>query len=311
VDVRELRYFVALAEERHFGRAAERLYIAQSGLSRAIRRAEDELGIALFARNRRHVELTEAGAALLERAYGVLSDFEEVQAIAEAARGGLVGTLSLAISPAARYGVVPELLRDFADAFPDVRIVRREQLGAAIAEELLAGTLDLGIACGAPEREGLRRERLSRRELRLLVPVGDPLCGAGRGVALPRLGAGRLLLDAELAELGSAACATQGMALAPQPAPCPAPATALVRNAVVVDYDEGLRRVLRDEGALLSARTFLGGAPRGVSALGLDPPLTMALELVARAGEPTPVVTRFADLARRVTARQQHDAAAG
>lgn len=107
MDLRELRYFVALAEEQHFGRAAERLYIAQSGLSRAIQRAEEELGVELFTRTRRHVELTAAGAALLERTRDVLSSFEEVRSIAEAARAGMVGTLTAATSPAARYQVAP------------------------------------------------------------------------------------------------------------------------------------------------------------------------------------------------------------
>ncbi|HVR05811.1 MAG TPA: LysR family transcriptional regulator, partial [Solirubrobacteraceae bacterium] len=261
MDLRELRYFVALAEERHFGRAAERLYIAQSGLSRAIQRSEDELGVALFARNRRHVELTQAGSALLERAYGVLSDFAEVQAVADATRRGLLGTVALANSPAARYELMPELLRAFADALPDVRVTRREQLGAAIAEGLVADELDVAIACGVPARAGLRRETLRDVELHLLLPAGHPLARRGR-VAPVRLAGERVLLDAELAAAPPAQIARLYGA----------------RGLDVADHDEGLQHVRSGGHALLSARGFLGGPPDGVAALGLAPPARVALE---------------------------------
>lgn len=274
MDVRELRYFVALAEERHFGRAAERLYIAQSGLSRAIRRVEDELGLELFSRTPHEVELTDAGTALLERAYGVLSDFEEVQAVAGAARLGLVGTLSLASSPAARYTVLPGLLGSFGEAFPDVRVVRREQLGATIVQELLAGALDVGIACGAPAVAGLRRTVLHELELCLLLAAEDRLALAGEAVELARLGQAPLLLDSEIA-------ASPGLRPGPE----------------VVDHDAGLRRVLEGEGALLSARTFLGGAPSGVALVDLDPPVTVALELLYRDEPPGAILARFLGVA--------------
>jgi DNA-binding transcriptional LysR family regulator len=285
MDVRELRYFVALAEERHFGQAAERLYIAQSGLSRAIRRVEGELGFPLFSRTPRHVELTDAGTTLLERAYGVLSDFDEVQAVADAARLGLLGTLSLASSPAARYAGLSDLLGAFGESFPDVRVLRREELGSAIVDELLAGALDVAIACGAPARPGLLRAPLQELELRLLLPAEDPAALAGERVALARLERTPLVLDAELADADwrGLARSLRGLLDRLQPP--------------VVDYDDGLRRVLAGEGALLSARTFLGAAPSGVALVGLDPPARVALELLHRAEPPQPALARFLELA--------------
>jgi DNA-binding transcriptional LysR family regulator len=294
MDLRELHYFVALAEERHFGRAAERLYIAQSGLSRAIRRAENELGVALFSRTRRHVELTAAGTALLEHAQGVLRTFEEVRTVAEAARAGLVGTFSVATSPVARYQVAPPILRRFASACPGVRLIRREQLAGEIVEDLLGDALDVGIAFCAPRCEGLRREPLQDVELRVLVPADHPLAGHGR-VALSELRDERFLIHAKILASGSTAFAEPIFAAAGfQPTYVPD----------TVDHDEDLHGVRRGDGVVLSGRTFLGEPPPGIAILGLEPPTTLPLELVLRAGEPPAIVSRFIELAREVAIEQ-------
>jgi DNA-binding transcriptional LysR family regulator len=295
MDLRELRYFVALAEERHFGRAAERLYIAQSGLSKAISRAEQELGVELFARTRRHVELTAAGEALLERAYDVLKAFEEVRATAESARMGLAGKLSLATSPVARYHLAPAILDRFAAACPEVHIVRREQLAGEVIEEILAGTLDVGIAFCAPRHERLRYEPLKDVELRVLLASSHPLAARGR-VALSELRSERFLIAAESPIAGAAARLEPFFEVAgfePQ----------YVRSTVA--YDEDLQGVLRGEGVVLSARTFLGDPPPGIVALGLEPHATLPLGLVRRAREaPSAILLRFVELAREVAAEQ-------
>jgi DNA-binding transcriptional LysR family regulator len=295
VDLRELRYFVALAEDRHFGRAAERLYIAQSGLSRAIRRAEEELGVALFSRTRRRVELTAAGAALLEHAQGVLRTFEEVRGVAEAARFGMVGTLSVATSPAARYQVAPPILRRFTSACPDVRLIRREQLAGEIVEDLLAGALDVGIAFCAPLRADLVREPLRDVELRVLLSAAHPLAGRGR-VALAELHDERFLVPAEILASGSTVFIEPVFRAAGfRPTFVPD----------VLDHDEDLHGVLRGDGVVLSARTFLNGHPPGIAVLSLEPPATLPLELVSRGGEePSAILARFIELARQVGAER-------
>lgn len=303
MDLRELRYFVALAEERHFGRAAERLYIAQSGLSKAIRRAEDDLGVALFERTHRNVALTAAGQALLERAYDVLGAFEEVRATAEAARIGMAGVLSLASSPGARYNLAAPILERFAETCPQVRVVRREQLAAEILEELLAGTLDVGIAFCAPPREGLHYEPLLDVELRVLLASSHPLATRGT-VALSELRSARFLIPAaESPTWGTA------MRLAPffgaagfEPEYVPS----------AVAYDEDLHGVRRGEGVVLSTRTFLGDPPSGIVALDLEPPATLPVGIVRRAGEaPSAILIRFIELARGVAAEQDWRPAQG
>ncbi|MFI5003551.1 MAG: LysR family transcriptional regulator [Solirubrobacterales bacterium] len=295
MDLRELRYFVALAEERHFGRAAERLYIAQSGLSKAIRRAENELGVALFERTHRNVALTPAGEALLERAYDVLGAFEEVRATAEAARIGMAGVLSLATSPVARYNLAPALLERFATACPEVRVVRREQLAAEILQEILAGTLDVGITFCAPPREGLRHEPLKDVPLRVLISSSHPLA-ARHTVALAELRSERFLIPAESPASGSASRLEpffKAAGFEPE----------YVQSTIA--YDEDLHEVRRGEGVVLSTRTFLGDPPSGIVALDLEPPATLTLGVVRRARQaPSAILLRFIELTREVAVEQ-------
>jgi DNA-binding transcriptional LysR family regulator len=296
MDLRELRYFVALAEERHFGRAAERLYIAQSGLSKAIRRAEDELGVALFERTHRNVALTAAGQALLERAYDVLGAFEEVRATAEAARVGMAGVLLLASSPVARYNLAAPILERFAETCPQVRVLRREQLAAEIHEELLAGTLEVGIAFCMPPHVGLRYEPLLDVELRALLASSHPLAARGT-VTLSELRSERFLVPAAEGPTGGSA-----RRLAPffgaagfEPEYVPS----------AVAYDEDLHGVHRGEGVVLSTRTFLGDPPSGITALNLEPSATLPLGIVRRAAEaPSAILIRFIELAREVAKAQ-------
>lgn len=293
MDFRELRYFVALAEEQHFGRAAERLFIAQSGLSRAIRRSEDELGVTLFARTRRHVELTAAGAALLERAYDALSSFDEVRSTAEAARGGMVGTLTVATSPVARYQTAPIFGR-FASRCAGVHLIHREQLAGEIVKDLLADALDVGIAFCTPLHTGLVVEPLRDVELRVLISSSHPLAARGR-IALAELRDEHFLIQTEVLASGSAARVQSIFRAAGfQPR--------YVQQ--VGAHDEDFQGVSRGEGVVLSGRTFLGDCPPGISVLQLQPRTTLPLELVRRAGESSAIQARFIEIVRQAAHEQ-------
>src|SRR3954464_9948891 len=144
-DFRRLRYFMVLAERLHFGQAAQALHISQPPLSRAIRSLEDELGVTLFTRTRRRVELTAAGARLLEDTRRLVSQLEhtvqELRAMASGERGRLrIGFVSLA-----DYGVLPGLLRSYKAARPCVALALREMLSPEQAGALAAGELDFGL----------------------------------------------------------------------------------------------------------------------------------------------------------------------
>jgi len=144
IELRLWRQFVTLAEELHFGRAAARLHMTQPPLTQAMQGLERSLGVPLFARTRRSVALTPAGAALLPQARRLLAAAEALPRVAQAAAAGLAGQLRLAFVSNIAYGPLPEWLRSFRDAHPDVQLQLREatldvQLAAFDADEIDAG----------------------------------------------------------------------------------------------------------------------------------------------------------------------------
>ena len=144
-DTRQLRYFVALAERLHFGRAAAALHISQPPLSRAIRGLEGQLGARLLARSRRKVELTHEGARFYEEAKRILAQLESAALEVGAMAAGQSGRLRLGFVSLADFGVLPELLKSFKAARPGVALALREMLSPEQAVALAAGELDFGL----------------------------------------------------------------------------------------------------------------------------------------------------------------------
>jgi DNA-binding transcriptional LysR family regulator len=146
MELRQLRYFVTVAEELHFARAAERLHIAQQSLSFQIKQLEQELGTALFERTTRHVELTAAGHAFLKEIEIV---FEHLQKAAEQARKagrGEAGRLVVGYHSMTLYNIMPSTIRRFRERFPDVELVLQEIIQPALEEYILSGEVDTGLA---------------------------------------------------------------------------------------------------------------------------------------------------------------------
>jgi DNA-binding transcriptional LysR family regulator len=123
LELRQLRYFVAVAEELHFGRAAARLHMTQPPLSQAIAALEELLGAPLFLRNRRTVELAAAGIALLPEARRLLAQADALPELARRAAGGEAGRLALAFVTSCDYSVLPPFLRRYSERYPDVHLV--------------------------------------------------------------------------------------------------------------------------------------------------------------------------------------------
>jgi DNA-binding transcriptional LysR family regulator len=172
IELRLLRYFAVVAEELHVGHAAARLFISQPALSQQIRALEEQVGLPLFVRHPRGMELTEAGAALLEEARAVLARAERFEASAEELRRGRATTLRVGMLPGLPRALVPGLLAAVREREPDARVELRElttpeQLGA-----LHDGSLDLGLV-----REPVDDGRLARRTL-LVEPLGVSLPAA-------------------------------------------------------------------------------------------------------------------------------------
>src|SRR5689334_10137326 len=128
MELRHLRYFVAVAEELHFRRAAQRLHMSQPPLSQQIRKLEEDVGATLLVRNQRRVELTAAGAAYYARARDILDAVEDAAREARRVQRGEVGRLAVGFVGSALYSVVPELLRSFRERHPDVAL-RLHELG--------------------------------------------------------------------------------------------------------------------------------------------------------------------------------------
>jgi DNA-binding transcriptional LysR family regulator len=144
-DLRQLRYFIAVAEEKHFGRAAARLSMTQPPLSQAIRALEETLGVELFARTKRSVELTLVGADLLPEVRRLLASAEALRPLAQSLARGEAGVLSLAFVSTADYGLLPLLLRDFGARHPRVRLQLTEATSDVQIDELVAGRIDAGL----------------------------------------------------------------------------------------------------------------------------------------------------------------------
>jgi DNA-binding transcriptional LysR family regulator len=141
----QLRYFLAVAEELHFGRAAAALHISQPPLSRAIRALEESLGVRLFARTRRRVELTPEGRRLREEAQRALGQLEDATRELRDMAAGAAGRLRLGFVSLADYGMLPGLLKAYKAARPGVELALREMLSPDQAAALAVGELDFGL----------------------------------------------------------------------------------------------------------------------------------------------------------------------
>jgi DNA-binding transcriptional LysR family regulator len=145
IELRQLRYFVAVAEESHFGRAAVRLHMTQPPLSQTIQSLEAALGTPLFLRTKRSVTLTPAGAALLPEARRILQQAAALPDLAHRAASGESGLLSLSFISTADYSVLPPLLREFRERYPQVQIDLREATTDIQLEDLMQGRIDAGL----------------------------------------------------------------------------------------------------------------------------------------------------------------------
>jgi DNA-binding transcriptional LysR family regulator len=178
VELRHLRYFRAVAEELHFGRAADRLHIAQPPLSQQIRQLERELGVALLTRTTRSVELTPAGQAYLARAVAILDAVDDAGAQARRIADGIAGRLAIGCVGSATYSLLPRLVRALGETLPGVEVsVRGEMLAPAQLAALAAGEIDLALLRPPVQQDGVVTEVVRRDRLLVALPADHPLIG--------------------------------------------------------------------------------------------------------------------------------------
>jgi DNA-binding transcriptional LysR family regulator len=293
MELRHLRYFVAIAEERSFTRAAERLWVAQPGLSAQIRRLEAELGVRLFERHSRGVDLTEAGTLFLERARATLAAADAASSIGSDLKGGVTGTLRVGLATPAGWTGTAALLERFARDRDGVELTVLEGDGGTLWHDLRDGRLDAVIAPSSFESPDLRTLELGTESWVVLVAEGHRLAGSGPvepwqlqdeqiAVTTHRDGAGHGRMVAELlAELSVTSAMTRT-----------APGPALYRSVASGDAI-----------ALTPAPEAL---PAGVRARPLNAPRGVTFELMWRDETPSPVLAEFV----RVAAASSGDAPA-
>lgn len=180
MELRHLRYFVAVAEELHFGRAAQRLHVAQPPLSQQIRALEEELQLRLFHRTSRRVELTAEGRVFLEHARGVLAQTERAAEMARAAGRGEAGRIAIGFVASAVYSFVPAILREFRQGRPRVELYCSEMRSVNQLQALQQHELDVGFLRSQVREPGLETIQLWREPFVVVMPVEHPLAGEAR-----------------------------------------------------------------------------------------------------------------------------------
>ena len=176
MNFRQLHHFVTLAGELHFTRAAERLRVSQPALSIQIGQLETELGVRLFKRTKRNVQLTEAGSALLDRARLLLSDAEEAKIAAQKAERGESGRLVVSVAPDLAFAI-PALVGEYLRVSGGVRIGLQELWSVDQVALLNTGVADIGILHLPIDERGLSIRPLRRDPLVIALPSGHPLAG--------------------------------------------------------------------------------------------------------------------------------------
>lgn len=193
--IRQLEYLVAVADERHFGRAARACAVSQPGLSAQIQQLEDILGVQLFERSRRGVLLTPAGERVVERARDVLRATDELVQTAEGVGRPLEGPLRLGVIPTVAPYVLPHLVPKVRRAHPKLSLILREDQTERLVDQLRAGELDLLLLALPIDGPDLEERAVFEDPFVLLAPKEHALASGGRAHSDDLAGATVLLLD--------------------------------------------------------------------------------------------------------------------
>ena len=195
MTLRDLEYLVALAETRHFGRAAERCHVSQPTLSAQIRKLEDSLGVALVERRPRKVALTVAGEAVVERARRMLRDAEDIQALGRASQDPLAGQLRVGFIPTLGPYLLPRVTPRIARALPKLQLMLYEYQTATLVERTVRGELDLAILALPVDTKGLATRSLFAEAFLVAMPERHRLTAKTRVKASDLSGEKLLLLE--------------------------------------------------------------------------------------------------------------------
>src|SRR5262245_6521556 len=297
MDLRHLRYFIAVAEEGHVTRAAERLGMQQPPLSQRIKAIERELGAQLFRRKARGVELTAAGHAFLDNARAVLAQLDRAFETTRRTARGEEGRISVGIAPASSlHPFVPRVIRAFREAYPLVTVRLEERLGWELTEMVRREQLDAALIRTPPpdDPEGIVVSALLEEPMLIALPAAHPLAGSGprdNALLLKQLARETFVLYAPLAaglrEVVNAACRQAGFSpRAGQEAPRVIAQLSLVAAGLGITVVPACMQHVYMDGVVY--RRIKGPVqPRA------------PLSIVSRRGDPSAVVRHFLDLVRQ------------
>jgi DNA-binding transcriptional LysR family regulator len=306
MDVRQLKYFEAVARHRHFTHAADELHLAQSALSHQVRQLEQELGVELLRRTTRSVQPTEAGELVAARARAVLTEIEALRGEIDELSGLHRGQVTIGAMLFGGQLDIPAILAGFTAQFPNIEIGLREGTAGRMVEMLADGSLDVTFALEAEPPAGLERLALSEEELAIAMAPGhrladvddlstplSPSALAGeRLIAFQRGSSTRRLVDRALERAGVE------------------PRIALEAN----DFAFVRSVVARGIGLAILPRSFLERPGAAIAFRPLAPPLRMPVVLWWRAGRRlSPAARAFVDFAaaHRPDRQQRQDDRAG
>jgi DNA-binding transcriptional LysR family regulator len=288
VELRHLRYFVAIAEERSFTRAAERLWVAQPGLSTQMRRLEAELGVQLFERHTRGVDVTEAGELFLERARLTLAAAETAAATGRDLEAGVIGRVRTGVAGEADWHLTTSLLQRLSHERPGVELTVLEAYGAMLWRELREGRLDALVAPTGHASADLRTLELGSDPWVALIGTGHRLAGIGP------VAAGELHGE-RIAVTGHRDGAAFDRAVA----------ELFVELGVAVEFVPGAPGPALSfevaSGDLVALTTTPHALPAGVVVRPLEPRRTLSFELLTRDEAPPPALAEFIGLAASST----------
>jgi LysR family hca operon transcriptional activator len=294
VELRHLRYFIAVAEELNFTRAAARLRTAQPSLSQQIRQLEKSVGAQLLDRSRHHVTLTNAGRIFLRQARDILGRVEHARRLAQQAADGRAGDMSVGTFPSADIRILPVLRSLIAANLPDLRLILHSRYAVDPIAGLKSGELDVAFMRGPLETEGLEGTELLREGLVIVLPAHHPLARRRR---IP------------VSSLDDLPCITLERSLAPT---LHDTAAALYRQAGIrmhavssADNVLGhLQMVQEGMGFALLPDSIGALLPPGVTfrPLDCDPQPSMPVVIAWKSGNSSRLVREFVQLARRCCA---------
>jgi DNA-binding transcriptional LysR family regulator len=296
MELRHLRYFIAVAEELHFGRAAEQLGISQPPLSQQIQALEEEIGARLLERTNRRVELTEAGRLFLDESRQVLAQVDKAVQLARRAQRGELGELKVGFTSSAPFtSTVPRSIHAFRQAYPDVHLELHEMSSAETVKALLEDSVQVGVIRPLALPDNLQAVELFREPLVAVLRADHPLAeGSDEGLAIATL-------------------AEEPFVFFPRTF-----GTGLYDQLIALAREAGFSPRIAQEAS--EAMTIIGlvSAGLGVSVLPasfrrtrvdgvvyrtlLDPGATTAVWLVRRQGERSPLALSFVELVTREAA---------